>query len=116
MMLEEIKKALETVDPRVYYGAAGTLDDGDLWDYIVFARKTLNVTGGATGLADGYQVAIVRENYIPEETVDAVIEAMKTVPGMRLAGNEFSYYYETKPKTNIVLEMLVIDFKKARKS
>lgn len=116
MILEDIKTALEKVDPRVYYGAAGTLEDGDIWDYIVFSRKTLNVTGGQTGVADGYQVAIVRENFIPEETVDAVIEAMRTVPGMRLAGNEFSYYYETKPKTSTVLEMLIIDFKKARKN
>lgn len=115
MILNDIKTALETVDPRVFYGAAGTLEDGDLWDYIVFSRSSLSTTGNDTGVANGYQVAIIRENFIPEETVEAVIKAMREIAGMRPAGNDFSYYYETKPKTNTVLEMLVLDFIKPRK-
>lgn len=115
MILNSIKEALETVDPRVFYGQANTLEDGDLWDYIVFFRSSLKTTGGNSGLANGYQVVIVREDFIPEETVQAVIDAMEKVAGMRLAGNEFSYGYEPKPKTNTVCEFLVLDFMKPRK-
>lgn len=116
MILNDIKAALESVDPRVYYGAAGTLEDGDLFDYIVFFRNSMKTTGGNTGVVSTYQVAIIRESFIPEETVEAVIKAMKEIAGMRLAGNEFSYYYEKKPKTNTVLEVLVLDFMKPRKN
>lgn len=115
MILEDIKNALETVDERVFYGKAGTLEDGDLWDYIVFSRSSLKTTGGATGIANSYQVAIVRENFIPEETVEAVIEAMKSIAGMRLEGSDFAYDYATKPKTSTVCELLVLDFVKPRK-
>ena len=115
MILEEIKAALEAVDPRVFYGKAGTLEDGDLWDYIVFSRGSLKTTGGKSGIANDYKVAIVRENFIPEETVQAVIDAMENVAGMRITGDEFPYDYATKPKTNTVCELLVLDFVKPRK-
>lgn len=115
MILDEIKKALETVDPLVFYGKAGTLEDGDLFDYTVFWRSKLRTTGGNTGFSDAYQVAIVRENFIPVETIEQVVEAMQEIAGMRLAGNDFAFDYATKPKTNTVLECLVLDFAKPRK-
>lgn len=115
MILEDIKRALESVDPTVFYGKASNVSDGDLWNYIVFSRDKLRATGDKTGIANTYQVAIVRENYIQEETVQAVIDAMYGLAGMRLAGNEFAYQYAAKPKTNTIIELLVLDFVKPRK-
>ena len=115
MVLDEIRKALEKVDPLVYYGRAGNLDGGDIWDYIVFSRSTTSATGNATGFTDTYQVAIVREDFVPDADSEAVIDAMLEIPGMRLAGNEFAYEYAAKPNTNTVCELLVIDFVKPSK-
>lgn len=115
MILDDIKNALETVDPLVFYGKASGVSDGDLWNYIVFSRNSLNTTGGGTGIANSYHVAIVRENFIPEETVRDVIDAMCGLAGMRLTGSEFSYQYAAKPKTNTIVELLVMEFAKPRK-
>lgn len=115
MVLDEIRKALEEVDPLVFYGQAGKLDGGDIWDYIVFSRDSLSVTGNNSGFTDTYRVAIVREEFVPDADVYAVIDAMLSIPGMRLAGNEFTYEYAAKPNTNTVCELLVIDFVKPRK-
>lgn len=115
MILDDIKAALETVDPVVFYGKAGTLEDGDLWDYIVFSRGKIKTTGGKTGFAETYRVAIVRENFIPLETIEAVIEAMCGIDGMRVSDSEAFFDYATKPNTNTVVEILPLDFTKPRK-
>ena len=114
--MSDIKDALEKVDGNVYYGKAGVLTDRDLWDYTVFSRATLKATGGRTGYTDEFDVAIVRENFIPDGDVDATIAAMLAIPGMRLAGDEFAYLYDTKPGTDAVLEFVVLRFARARKS
>lgn len=115
MILSRISKALESIGPVVFYGMATTLKD-DLWDYIVFSRRTLRTATNKTGYTDLYEVAIVRENYVPDEDVDAVIDAMLGIPGVKLSGSEFAYEYATKPNTNTVVEMLVLQFARARKS
>lgn len=112
MILNDIKEALETVDSRVFYGMAGTLSDGDLWDYIVFSRAKLKPTGGKTGVAPTYRVAIIRENFIPEETIQAVVDAMSGIAGMRWTEGEAIFEYVKKPNTNTVVELLALDFVK----
>lgn len=116
MILDDVKNALESVDPNVYYGMADLLPEGVLWDYIVFWRGNLRSTGGRTGKAKGFQVAIVRENFIPEETIDAVIESMESIAGMRLAGNEFPFDYIRNPKSGAVSEVLLLSFSKPGKN
>lgn len=116
MILSDIKEALESVDPIVYYGKAGTMQDGDLWDYIVFFRDTMSAATGKTGYTDLIDVVIVREEFIPDEDVTAVIKAMLAIPGVRLSGSEFSYEYAEKPNTSTVCELLVLKFVRPRKS
>lgn len=116
MILSDIKDALEKVDGSVYYGKAGALTDRDLWDYTVFSRATLKATGGRTGYTDEFDVAIVREDFIPEGDIEATIAAMLAIPGMRLSGDEFTYLYDAKPGTDAVVELLVLRFARARKS
>ena len=116
MILNDIKEALESVDPRVFYGAAEDLEDGEIWDYIVFSRDSMRTAAGKTGYTDQFTVGIVREEFVPDEDVDAVIGAMLAIPGIRLSGNEFTFEYARKPNTNTVCELLVLKFVRARKT
>lgn len=114
--LNLIKSALEKIGKPVYYGRAEQLNGGDIWDYIVFARSTLASTGNKKGLADTYSVFIVQEEYIEDGFAEKVIEAMQTIPGVRLADGNMPYEYTTKPNADVLLEILELDFVKPRKA
>ena len=109
-MLSDIKTALEALGLPVYYGAAGTLSGEDVWDYVVFYRTTIEPTGNKRGLAETYEVALVREEAIPDETISGAIRAMTALPGVRFAGTGGTYQYTTKPNTDQVIEILTLDF------
>lgn len=115
MILDDIKTQLETVDQKVYYGMVDDEVAETVWDYTVFNRTKFKSTGNKTGYADGYDVHIVRENFIPEGKDLEVIAAMLVIPGMRLADEDGDYTYIQKPNTNIVIEMLTLHFVRARK-
>ena len=115
MILEEIKQQLETIDSRVYYGMVDDRVRETVWDYIVFNRTNVKRTGNRTGLADYYDVHIIRENFIPEGIDVEVIEKMLEISGMNLSSEDGSYTYVQKPNTNIVVEMLTLHFVRARK-
>lgn len=115
MILEEITNQLKEVDPRVYYGMVDEEVKETVWDYTVFNRTKFKSTGNKTGYADGYDVHIVRENFIPEGVDLDVIEKMLAIHGMKLASEDGDYNYIQKPNTNIVVEMLTLHFVRARK-
>ena len=73
-----------------------------------------NATKG--GYSDYYSVHIIREEWIPEGFEIEVINKMLEIDGMRLAGNDAVYTYVPKPNTNIVVEMLSIDFVTTKKA
>ena len=109
-MLQEISDALEATGQTVYYGQAGALRAEDLWNYVVFYRLTLAPSTNKTGLQEVYEVAIVHEEAIPDETISAVIKAMTSLPGMRLRNTDGTFEYTTKPNTEQVIEILLLDF------
>ena len=113
--LDAISEALSSVDERVYYGMASKLPKGAPWNYTVFSREPSNRNANKTGFTDVYSVAVVREEYVPEDVLPAVIEAMETIPGMKLADSTVDYDYMTKPGTTDIAEMMVVRFSKARK-
>ena len=115
MILEEIKAKLEEIDTNVFYGMVDDSMRETLWNYIVFNRVRLSANANKTGFSDYYSVHIIRENWIPEGLDTEVINKMLEIDGMRLAGNEGTYNYILKPNTNTVVEMLSLDFVKARK-
>lgn len=115
MILDEIKEKLGEIDPNIFYGAVNKRMKEEIWDYIVFNRTVLSSSTNKTGFTDGYVVHIVREEFIPEGTAEEVIEKMTEIKGMRLAGTDSEYEYMVKPKTDAVVEMLSIEFVKARK-
>lgn len=112
MILEAIRNKLLEIDPNVFYGMVDPVMRESVWDYIVFHRKPTKPSVNKTGYSYYFTVNIVRENFIPEGLDLAVIEKMQEIPGMKIAGNEMPYEYVAKPNTNVVVEMLSIDFVK----
>lgn len=115
MLLEDIQSKLEEVDSLVFYGMADEERIKDDWNYIVFMRKVLSVSDTKNGYSDRFTVAIIRENFIPEGTDMQVIDKMLEISGMRLASSDCPYSYIKKPNTNVVVELLTMEFVKARK-
>ena len=119
MILDEIKAKLHEIDPLVFYGLADDKDENgeDIvrWDYTVFRRKALSYSDSKKGYSDRFSVAIVRENYIPDGLDVAIIDKVCEIAGMRLANPDSQYNYTQKPNTNTVVEVLEIEFVKARK-
>lgn len=117
MILDEIKQALHGVDDKVMYGTAAAIGEKAPWNYIVYARKKTKFSGNLTSKSAVFQVAVVREEYIPDGVLESVVEAMCSIPGMRLSSDEdVRYVYDTKPKTQLTVEMLVATFSWAQKS
>lgn len=114
MILDDIKNKLEEVDPFVFYGMVDEQEIKTEWNYIVFMRKSLSSSTNKTGYSDRYVVAIVRENFIPEGLDISVIERMDEI-GLRLSSADSQYSYSKNPNTNTVVELLTMEFLKARK-
>lgn len=118
MILDDIKNKLQEIDPLVFYGMADDTDENDnpltVWNYIVFRRKALSSSTNKTGYSDRFVVAIIRENYIPEGLDVAVIEKMDEI-GLRLSSPDSPFEYTKNPNTNTVVELLTLEFVKARK-
>ena len=116
MILDEIQKKLKEIDEPVFYGMVDNSMQETLWNYIVFYRTTMKANPNKTGYTDYFTVHIIREGWIPEGLEIDVINKMLEINGMRLAGNDAVYSYVPKPNTNIVVEMISIDFMKAKKA
>lgn len=115
MILEDIKNKLLEVDDHVFYGMVDNSMKETLWNYIVFNRSVMSINTNKTGYTDRFTVHIIREDWIPEGLELDVIDKMLEIPGMRLAANDATYNYVQKPNTNIVVEMISIDFVKPKK-
>lgn len=115
MLLEDIQKKLEEIDNNVFYGMADEEKITSDWNYTVFMRKNLSIGDQKQGYSDRYTVAVIRENFIPEELVTQVIDKMLEIQGMRIASPDCPYSYIKKPNTNVVVEILTMEFVKARK-
>ena len=116
MILNDIKTKLKELDTNVFYGMVDNSMQETLWNYIVFNRTSMKTTATKGGYSDYYSVHIIREEWIPEGFEIEVINKMLEIDGMRLAGNDAVYTYVPKPNTNIVVEMLSIDFVKPKKA
>lgn len=115
MILNDIKNQLLEVDDSVYYGMVHSEKKETLWNYIVFNRTSMKSSKNKTGYTDGFIVHIIREEWIPEGLAEEVIERMLEIDGMRLSDTDMQYSYVPKPNTDIVIEMLSIEFSRPRK-
>lgn len=116
MILEDIEAKLREIDPNVYYGMVDDSQNETAWNYIVFNRTGITHSANKTGATDRFDVHIIRENYVPEGVDTEVVDALCSIPGVRLAGDSCTFNYVQKPNTNIVVEMLTIPFVRARKA
>lgn len=114
-MLDAIKDKLLEIASPVFYGTADELKPTVLWNYIVFWRDRLARNENNTGYTDYYTVAVVQENWVPDDMISSVITAIENLPGMRLARNDISFEYTRKPSTDNVIEIALITFCKNRK-
>lgn len=112
-MLNEIKEKLETVCDHVSYGLAPDIEE---WNYIIYGRRSYKVSDkNNKDATEHYFVAIVHEDYIPEDMPARVIEAMTAIPGMRVTTGNQNYHYAEKGGTDMVVELLELEFSRVRK-
>lgn len=114
-MLEQFETKLREVADLVFYGTADDIANNILWKYIVFWRSRTVRSQNNTGYTDYYSVAIVHENWIPDEMIGAVIETLEQLAGVRLASSDIEFDYTRKPSTDAVIEIATLTFSRARK-
>ncbi|MDD3185945.1 MAG: hypothetical protein ACOX1S_05340 [Anaerostipes sp.] len=110
-MLNELKEKIESFGYPVEYGQC--MEDYDTWDYFVFGRR--NVSKERNDFKTKYFVAIVRENFIPENFEIDVIKKVEEIKGLKFT-NEAMYEYTKSRKTDHVVEILVLEFAKIKRS
>lgn len=108
-MLNEIKEKLLEVDPVVYYGIVDSNRREMAWDYIVFERSKIVFNQNKSSRSYYITVHIIRENFVPEGFEQTVIDKLCEIAGMRVSGDP-DFQYVQKPNTNIVVEVLSIEF------
>ncbi|MCD7856842.1 MAG: hypothetical protein LUG55_03410 [Clostridiales bacterium] len=116
-MLDQIEEALKAAfDLPVYYGTSAEATGSAVYDYIVFWRDKATWKSGSKGdYTNHCTVALVRQNFIPEEETLTVIDALRDIPGLRETGDGITYSCLTKPGTALALEVAEYHFFEARK-
>ncbi|MDD6216821.1 MAG: hypothetical protein PUB28_08785 [Roseburia sp.] len=118
-MLNEIKASLEELQSEdgAVFGTAvmyGRVIDSKVpvtWNYITFNRDSIKRAG--TNLRDFneyFEVNLVHEDFIPEEAVYKVIEALERVKGLTQSKDDVLFDYTTKKSTSTVVEVATITF------
>lgn len=108
-MLNELRDKLLEIDDNVFYGMVDERMREMVWDYTVFERTKIVFNQNKSGRSYHFSIHIVRENYVPEGFEKTVIDKVCEMPGMRVSGDP-SFQYVPKPNTNVVVEMLTIEF------
>ena len=109
MILNTLKEKLQEVDQTVFYGMVDNSVRETAWDYIVFERNKVVINQNKSGHSYYFTVHIIRENFVPEGFEKTVIDKVCEIPGMRVSGDP-TFQYVPKPNTNVVIEMLSIEF------
>ncbi len=91
LKLEKIKKKLEELNIKVYYGSAEK-SSKDLKEYIVFGRDKIKLNDSKMSTTDYYDVVIVVEGWIAEGFVDEVIEALSEI-GIKKSKEDIDFKY-----------------------
>lgn len=114
-ILGKIQETLDTFNLPVSYGRT-FCKEKDAWNYFVFNRKEFSKTGSSRiDLNYYYQVHIIMENYIPEGFEQEVIKIIQENTGLKLRDQPMQFNYTTKNNTDMVIEMLTLEFTKAFK-
>lgn len=114
-ILAKIRDTLEEFNLPVYYGRT-FCKEKDKWNYFVFNRKELDRSGKSRiDFNYYYQVHIIMEDYIPEGFEQEVIKKITENTRLKLIDQPMKFNYVTKNNTNMVVEMLTLEFTKTLK-
>lgn len=112
---EAIESKLKEIDSNVYYGRV-TNNDMLNWNYIIFGKERIKKAAEKSiDLTNYYWITIVRENYIPDDTVYDVINKLNSIPGLHLSNEDGTYQYIFKDNTELVVELVTLVFAKTKK-
>ena len=111
-MKDKIKEALKEIVPDVYYGA-GRFQGRESWDCIVYGKRRTGKTESKGGITRRWFVAIVKEEYIPEDLEKQVTDKMKEL-GFKESDTGTAYDYVQKAGECIV-EICTMEFRKIEK-
>ena len=118
-MLNEIRKTIEELQKeqpeifgrKVAYGKIKEQDVPDEWNYITFNRVQIKKSG--TSMRDYnlyYQINMIHEDYIPEDAVFTLINALSKISGLKETNDDVVFDYTIKKNTDTVVEAAVILF------
>jgi hypothetical protein len=114
-ILGQIQDTLETFGLPVWYGRTFSKEK-DKWNYFVFNRKELDRSGKSRiDFNYYYQVHIIMEDYIPEGFEQEVIKKVIENTGLKLVDQPMQFNYTAKNNTDMVVEMLTLEFTKTFK-
>lgn len=112
--LDAINDALSVLGYPIHYGTAANIDKSQPWNYLVFSRDNISGNTNLSSYDTRYAVAVIHEDFVPEEDFRHVVAAMTSIPGMRFSG-EAQFDYMAKPGTTNVVELMVVRFNKPEK-
>lgn len=111
-ILGKIENTLDQFKLPVYYGKT-FCKENDAWNYFVFNKKEFGKNGvSRMDFKYYYQVHIIMEDYIPEGFEQDVIKAVQENTRLKLTDQPMQFNYTTKNNTNLVIEMLTLEFTK----
>ena len=111
-ILQSIQSTLKEFNYPVFYGRSFAKENDD-WNYFVFKRYYIEKAGKS--LCDfkyHYQIHIIMEDYIEEGFEQQVIKAIQEKTGLKLTSDNMQFNYVTKNGTDLVVEMLTLQFTK----
>lgn len=114
MILNDIEEALKSFGLPVYYGMQN-IAEREAWNYFVFRRTKTSATDSKRSAADHIVVACVHEGYVEPGMDERIAAVLEPLPGVKLSSADISYDYTAKPGTNIVVEVMAMEFTMGRK-
>lgn len=103
-------------DRRIFYGQKPSGVVIEDWNYIVFGVEDIEKSGSnSMDLSGYYFVDIIRENFIDDDTIFSLIEAIEEIPGLKLCRGSNPVDYVNKGNTDIVCELMRLRFTRPMK-
>ena len=114
---EKIYNKLIEIDSNVFYGLAtqNFLNNTPELNYIIYSGNGFSKASSKIDLVNYFTVSVIRENFVPDDTVQKVIFKMLSIPGIRLSDEKAENNYIRKGNTDTLIEITSITFAIPRK-
>ncbi|MCM1115680.1 MAG: hypothetical protein NC397_09310 [Clostridium sp.] len=112
-VLDNIEKKLQEINPNTHFVKFFDIEKISNFNFLVFGKGPLRKNADGKNLQQTFKVIIANENYIEDELVLRIIDAIEEIPGLKLSSNtSFNYDYIQKGKTDFAVEALMLEFSK----